>query len=342
MCTKNSISGIALGIIGTTAICFSGIAAAVTYTVEQVNTPGFSATVGDKIFSNFNIVGADDEDSVSILQIGSLWQVDVIFTTGGSPALQPGTIAYQIDITNPNNFFYQASTALQGGGLSPVYSTSLTPTSLNPATVTATNAGSSPIGTFTSVLKTIQVASTWDAQGNNNYINSISQKFTQASGSINLVKTVGTNPNACANTNDITVEPGTTVYYCYTVTNTGIFPLTVHSLSDDKLGQLITNANYTLNPGNSVSTMGPGGLGVSASAVISVDTPNTATWTGCTSPTPGPQACFDASSIANVRVQKTPPPPSSGIPTMSEWAMLAMAGFMAVMGALGLRRRESA
>ena len=76
---------------------------------------------------------------------------------------------------------------------------------------------------------------------------------------INLVKTVGTTAGVCAPDAAITVTEGTTVYYCYTVTNTGNVTFTSHDLSDDQLGTLLTGFAYTLEPGASTSCASPRG-----------------------------------------------------------------------------------
>ena len=105
------------------------------------------------------------------------------------------------------------------------------------------------------------------------------------SASISLKKTVwidGYEP-ACGTESDIKVPTGTTVAYCYTVTNTGDIPLVMHSLSDDKLGQIFTDKAATLAPGQSVTSVA---LGESATATLSVDTINTATWTAQTADLP--------------------------------------------------------
>ena len=54
--------------------------------------------------------------------------------------------------------------------------------------------------------------------------------------SISLAKTVGTTPGVCPTTSSISVAAGTTVYYCYEVTNTGDVTLNLHDLTDDVLG----------------------------------------------------------------------------------------------------------
>ncbi len=88
--------------------------------------------------------------------------------------------------------------------------------------------------------------------------------------SIVITKTVGTNPSVCATTTEITVTAGTTVYYCYTVQNTGNITLTTHDLTDSALGVILNGFVYTLTPGASVF--------VTASATLTSTTVNVAEW----------------------------------------------------------------
>ena len=94
---------------------------------------------------------------------------------------------------------------------------------------------------------------------------------------INLVKTVGLDSATCAATNSISVPAGgVVVYYCYEVTNNGVFTLSTHSLVDTELGTLFTDVDYDLGPGQSIDTVT---MGETFSATISATTVNTATWT---------------------------------------------------------------
>jgi hypothetical protein len=113
--------------------------------------------------------------------------------------------------------------------------------------------------------------------------------------SISLVKTVGTTAGVCANTSNITVPQGTTVYYCYTVTNTGNEALGLHTLTDNVLGTIFTGAAYNLAPGASVNTVA---LGVNVPYVANANTTNVGTWTAYNAG--GAQAT--ATSTANVNV----------------------------------------
>jgi len=127
-------------------------------------------------------------------------------------------------------------------------------------------------------------------------VGSVTVAITDA---ISLVKTVGTTPGVCATTATLTVEAGTTVYYCYTVTNNTQFKLPVHSLTDDKLGTILTSAAYDLIPGASINTVT---LGKTVSTTIKATTKNTATWTAYTEP----GVPFSATASATVTVSAKP------------------------------------
>lgn len=88
-----------------------------------------------------------------------------------------------------------------------------------------------------------------------------------------MTKTVGTDANSCATTTSISVGYGSTVYYCYTVENTGNVTLTHHTVTDDVLGTVLgPSFPYNLVPGASAF--------ITASYVLT-DTAvtNTALWT---------------------------------------------------------------
>ncbi len=60
-------------------------------------------------------------------------------------------------------------------------------------------------------------------------------------------KTVGTAPPpSCATTNSVTVTPGSTVYYCYQITNPSSGTL-YYRLTDDHLGTLVNNRSVGPN-----------------------------------------------------------------------------------------------
>ena len=93
---------------------------------------------------------------------------------------------------------------------------------------------------------------------------------------IMLTKTVGTTPDVCASTDEIRVDEGTVVYYCYTVENTGNANLALHDLEDDELGIILDDYAYDLVPGASIDTVV---AGLTISATITETTTNTAVWT---------------------------------------------------------------
>jgi uncharacterized repeat protein (TIGR01451 family) len=114
--------------------------------------------------------------------------------------------------------------------------------------------------------------------------------------SITITKTVGTEAGVCAATSEIAVQSGTTVYYCYTVTNTGNVTLNVHDLDDDVLGEIFTGFPYTLTSGSSVNTVA---AGLTISATITETTTNMATWTAYNA---GPVDVATATASATVTV----------------------------------------
>lgn len=93
-----------------------------------------------------------------------------------------------------------------------------------------------------------------------------------------FTKTVGTDPNLCAKTSNLTLPVGGgDVTYCYRVTNTGNIALTRHTLVDDHIGTILTGFPFTLQPGNSVF--------LTSTVQITATTVNSATWTAFN---PGP------------------------------------------------------
>jgi hypothetical protein len=112
---------------------------------------------------------------------------------------------------------------------------------------------------------------------------------------IELVKTVGTDPNVCAATDTIEVTPGTEVTYCYEVTNTGYVDLNLHDLDDSELGNIFTALPFALTTGSSTF--------VTATATINVTTTNTAEWTAYNV---GPTDVVTATDTATVNIITRP------------------------------------
>ncbi len=66
--------------------------------------------------------------------------------------------------------------------------------------------------------------------------------------SLEIKKTVGTDPSVCATTEVVYVPSGTQVTYCYEVTNTGMTDLVKHWLTDNELGSILNAFSYNLTP----------------------------------------------------------------------------------------------
>ena len=130
----------------------------------------------------------------------------------------------------------------------------------------------------------------------NNSLVQVPLTMTVIAEQIAFTKTVGTDPNVCATTGDIIVGPGTDVYYCYDVVNTGTLTLTLHDLVDTELGTILDDFAFSLTPGSSVF--------LTQTANILTTTVNTATWTAFNA---GPVDVASASDSATVTVN--PPAP---------------------------------
>ena len=73
----------------------------------------------------------------------------------------------------------------------------------------------------------------------------------QQSAALSVQKSVGVDANGCATTSDLTVTAGTTVYYCFTLRNSGSITLTEHTIVDTPLG-INSVISSTLAPGQEI------------------------------------------------------------------------------------------
>lgn len=112
------------------------------------------------------------------------------------------------------------------------------------------------------------------AAGDTGSINSVTLNVcgeAPAMPSIEVTKTVGTDPTSCATTSSVTVPFGSMVYYCYTMANTGNVTFTHHTVVDDQLGTLLNNYAATVGPG--------AGAWFTVSAQMDATVTNVVTWT---------------------------------------------------------------
>ena len=104
-------------------------------------------------------------------------------------------------------------------------------------------------------------------------------------GSLTLTRTVwvdGYNPTCQTIDKSLTKVPsGTTVKYCFTVTNTGDYTFTQHSLNDSKLGEIFGGIDHDLGPGATYSNI-DAGFAATETIVVNVNRvspPGRARWT---------------------------------------------------------------
>ena len=196
-----------------------------------------------------------------------------------------------------NSFAYAL---LPGGSVFLTQAATITETTVNSATWTASGAGVGQAAAVDQAIVTVE----------------------QAAPAIVLVKTVGTDPNLCAPTGQLTLPPGGgTAVYCYEVTNTGNVSLTTHDLVDDQLGAILSSFAYALLPGSSVF--------VTQAATVTETTVNNATWTA--SGAGVGQASADDQAIVTVRQ-------TEAITTLSPAALLLLVLLISGAGLIFVRR----
>lgn len=96
---------------------------------------------------------------------------------------------------------------------------------------------------------------------------------------LSLTATVGTVAGECATESQITAIAGSvqTVFYCYTITNTGEVAIPLHTLADTQFGVILRDFAFDLAPGASVNTVA---AGVTLSTTLTTTTVNSAVWEG--------------------------------------------------------------
>ena len=164
-------------------------------------------------------------------------------------------------------------------------------------------------------------------------INVIGNEASAGLPSIALTKTVGTDPASCATTTSISADYGSTVYYCYTVENTGNVTLTHHTVTDSVLGTVL-GPGFVYNLAPSASAF------ITESYVLMTDTiTNDALWTAYIS---GTNTVATATASATVTGLPTDVSLSSiAGQTSSSFILVAlMAGLVLLAGAVMVGRRQ--
>jgi hypothetical protein len=145
-------------------------------------------------------------------------------------------------------------------------------------------------------------------------------------------KTVSSD-GSCGTSNTISVPDGTTVTYCYQITNTGNIDYDTHMVTDDQLGTVLPATNYVLAPGATFSfttnAVFPGGV-----------VTNTMTWMAWIT---GTTVMTQASATATVTGSPTDVVLTSFSGNGSvAWLLpvASLAVLMVLAGAMVLRRRQ--
>jgi uncharacterized repeat protein (TIGR01451 family) len=123
----------------------------------------------------------------------------------------------------------------------------------------------------------------------NNDLETTDSASVEISGvALQLLKTVGTSLTSCSIVSEISVLPGTTVNYCYRISNTGVTTFTTHTLIDSELGLLLNGESILVPPGETHT--------YSVTEVIDESVTNDATWTA-TDTYGNPAASSDSATV---------------------------------------------
>ena len=102
---------------------------------------------------------------------------------------------------------------------------------------------------------------TWRARNDDGSVDLIDEGTAVVSRpppALDVTKTVSTDPAVCGISSSIQVAPGTKVYYCYQVRNTGGYALENHTLTDELKGTVLENYALDLEPGETFNTVDAG------------------------------------------------------------------------------------
>jgi len=182
MTLSRSLLNSALAIAGiTAAFGFATEAQAATFTVAQVNTPGFTFTVLDKVFSNFSIpvstTGFQALDEVTIDVFGGSFSVafnPAVANAGQTFITGSGSLSYKVTIPSPTfvNVFKTADNVTSVGGSGAAPTRTLAVPAI-PFSVPINSSGNFPAG-----VQSITVQDSWNMVGSRR-INSFSDEFMQ-------------------------------------------------------------------------------------------------------------------------------------------------------------------
>lgn len=170
------------------ALTLSQAAKAGSFTVENALTPGFKDTVGDKIFSDFNITGTtvDREDLIAITFTSGVYQLNYDAQFGANKTLTTeGILSYKITIDpSYTNLFDMAGTNAQGSTLpGRTFNKNLELVSggtLDPNPIAFTSTGGTVFGNFLDPKpQIINIKSSWKLNNTDSFINSFSDQYVQ-------------------------------------------------------------------------------------------------------------------------------------------------------------------
>lgn len=173
-------------VLGFATLALGGQAQAASFTVAQAKQPGFSATIGDKTISNLSFSGGvADTDELSFTSVFQVHQVGLNFVANDGAPSFGGSFTYDIAVTSGTDKITSVAVDADCGPVDKRNCTrTLTTTSAMSFTpVTLTN----NLASFTPTVSSTTTTSAWAPVAAGDYINSISDKYTQVAAPVDTV-----------------------------------------------------------------------------------------------------------------------------------------------------------
>jgi len=183
--TRSFLNG-ALAIAGVvSSFGFATSAQAISFTVAELNMPGFTTKVGDKVYDGFSIpTGSglfDPNDTVVISVLGSgAHQIDFNGNATGTNLTASGSLTYNIAVDPAfTNTFSIAQQDTQGANITGgSYIRSFMPSYLTPSSLVNNNGTPPGNGTFATGTTSVSVVDSWTITSPAS-INSFSDRYLQ-------------------------------------------------------------------------------------------------------------------------------------------------------------------
>ena len=174
-------------VLGFATLALGGQAQALTFTVGEAKLPGFSTTVGDKTISNLSFSGdVVDTDELNFTSFLQVHQVSLNFIDKDGTPSQGGSFKYDIAVNSGTDKIASVAVDADCGPVASGVNCTrslTTNAAMTFSPVTLTN----NLASFTPAVSSTTTTSTWATLAAGDYINSISDKYTQVAAPVDTV-----------------------------------------------------------------------------------------------------------------------------------------------------------